>query len=119
MPNRFPTDLQGSTISQPVAEILESISDAFFALDREWRFRYLNRAAERLLHRSRDALMGRSLWDEFPEAVGLSFDREYRRALQEQVTVSFEEIFPPLEAWFEVRAYPSPLGLSVYFQDVS
>jgi PAS domain S-box-containing protein len=119
MPDRVPTILQGTTISQPVAEVLESISDAFFALDRGWRFTYLNRAAERFLQRPREALLGRGVWDEYPKAVGLTFEREFRRALEQQVTVYFEEFFAPLEVWFEVRAYPTPTGLSVYFQDVS
>ncbi len=98
---------------------LASITDAFFTLDRDWRFTYLNAEAERVLRRSKEELLGRSIWDEFPAAVGSTFEREYRRALAEDVTVGFEEYFPPLEAWFEVRAYPSPEGLAVYFRDVT
>lgn len=59
-----------------VATILESITDAFFAVDREWRFSYVNREAERLLQRHRDGLLGRCLWDEFPEALGAKFEHE-------------------------------------------
>lgn len=102
-----------------LAAILERITDAFFALDREWRFTYVNDEAERLLARRRDALLGRSVWAEFPEAVGSTFEREYRRAMVGGVTVDFEEFYPPLDRWFEVRAYPSPEGLSVFFRDVS
>jgi PAS domain S-box-containing protein len=99
--------------------ILESITDAFFALDREWRFTYLNDEAERLLVRSRSELLGAELWAEFPDAVGSSFEEAYRRAVREQRTVEFEEFYPPLGRWFEVRAFPSEEGLSVYFRDVS
>ncbi|HEX8557548.1 MAG TPA: ATP-binding protein [Pyrinomonadaceae bacterium] len=99
--------------------ILESITDAFFALDRAWRFTYLNRQAERLLRRGREELLGRSVWDEFPEAFGTAFYEQYRRAADEQVSVTFDEFYPPLGRWFEVRAYPSPEGLSVYFHDVT
>ena len=102
-----------------VTTILESITDAFFALDHEWHFTYVNGAAERLLRRPRAELLGRSVWEEFPEAVSTAFYREYRRAVAEQVTVDFEEFYPPLGIWVEVRAYPSPTGLSVYFHDVT
>ena len=105
--------------TETAARILESITDAFLALDAEWRFTYLNAPAERLLGRPRTGLLGRNIWEAFPEAVGSAFEQEYRRAVQEQVAVSFEEFFVPLGAWFEVRAFPSGTGLAVYFQDIS
>lgn len=100
------------------AEVLESISDAFFALDRNWRFAYLNSAAERLLQRTRADLIGRNIWEEFPAAVGSTFEREYRRATADRVTVQFQAYYPPpLDCWYAVRAYPTSSGLAVYFQD--
>jgi len=99
--------------------ILESITDAFFALDHEWRFTYLNDEGERLLHRSREELLGRNVWDEFPAAVRTSFWEQYHRAVREQRTARFQEYFAPLKTWFEVRAYPSADGLSVYFRNVT
>jgi PAS domain S-box-containing protein len=102
-----------------VQRILESITDAFFALDREWRFTYVNEEAEALLQRSREELLGKGIWDEFPDAVGSTFHAMYRRAVDEQRTMQFQEFFPPLDTWFEVRAYPSEDGLSVYFRDIN
>ncbi|MBD1804669.1 PAS domain S-box protein [Microcoleus sp. FACHB-SPT15] len=99
--------------------ILESITDAFFALDRDWRYTYLNRQAELLLQRTREELLGQVMWDEFPEAVGSTFDLEYHRAVSQQVSVEFEAFYPPLNTWFEVHAYPSRDGLSVYFRNIS
>jgi PAS domain S-box-containing protein len=99
--------------------ILESITDAFFSVDRQWRFTYLNASAERLLRRTRQDLLGKDLWVEFPGAVGTAFDEQYRLAVREQRPVTFEELYPPLDTWFEVNAYPSPEGLSVYFRDAS
>ncbi len=99
--------------------ILESITDAFFALDREWRFTYVNAQAERLLFRVRAALLGRNIWAAFPAAIGSAFEREYRRAAEERVAAVFEEFYPPLSAWFEVRAFPSSEGLSVFFHDIT
>jgi len=102
-----------------VARVLETMNAAFFALDPEWRFTYVNAEAERLLERPREELLGNSIWTTFPEALGTEFEENYRGAaasLQERV---FEAYFPPLAAWYEVRAWPSPDGLSVYFLDVS
>ena len=99
--------------------ILESITDAFMTFDHDWRFTYINDQSERVMSRTREELLGRSFWDEFPEAVGSTFEREYRRAVDEQTVVTFEEFYPPLGVWVEVRAYPSPDGLSVFYQDVS
>jgi PAS domain S-box-containing protein len=99
--------------------ILESITDAFLAVDRDWRFTYLNRQAELLLQRKREELLGQVLWDEFPESVGSTFYREYHRAVSEQVSVEFETFYPPLNTWFEVHAYPAREGLSVYFRNIS
>ncbi len=64
--------------------ILESITDAFFALDSEWRFTYVNSEAERVLQRPREELLGENVWEKFPEAVGSTFYREYHKALQER-----------------------------------
>lgn len=98
---------------------LESITDAFFTIDREWTFTYLNAEAEKLLERDRARVIGRNIWDEFPSAVGSIFQREYRRALEEMQAVSFDEYFAPLSKWFEVRAFPSADGIAVYFHDVT
>ncbi len=99
--------------------ILESITDAFFALDNEWRFTYLNQQAEPLLQRRREELLGKCLWDEFPEAVDSTFYQEYHRAARERVSVEFEAFYPPLDTWFSVHAYPGEDGLSVYFEDIN
>jgi PAS domain S-box-containing protein len=110
---------EAETAQRRVQNILESITDAFFALDDEWRFSYMNAAAERLLDRPASTLLGNSVWEEFPEAVGSTFETMYRRAVGARETVEFREFFPPLETWFEVRAFPSELGLSVYFRNVN
>ena len=105
--------------SRRISEILESITDAFFALDQQWRFTYLNDQAEKLLQRQRHELLGKNIWDEFSDAVGSLFYTEYHRAVQDGVSVSFNDYYPALDLWFEVRAYPSKDGISVYFHDIS
>ena len=100
-------------------DILESISDAFFAVDEECRFTYVNGKAEQFWGRSRDELLGKNVWEEFPQAVGSEYYRQIRRAMEEIVTTEFEATFPVLGVWVAGRAYPSREGLSVYFQDVT
>lgn len=104
---------------QQVTTILESITDAFYVLDREWRFTYLNPAAEQLVGRSVADLIGKNVWEEFPGTTELRLYREYHRAMAERVEVEVEEYYPPLDTWFWVRAFPSEIGLAVYFRDVT
>jgi PAS domain S-box-containing protein len=105
--------------AQQLLITLESISDAFFSLDHDWRFTYLNPQATTVLNRRLEDLIGKNIWEVFPEAVGTVFEQEYRRAIVDQMTISFEAFYPPLNAWYSVRAYPTPSGLAVYFQNVT
>jgi len=102
-----------------VVTILESITDAFISLDRDWHFTYVNPQAEKLLRRPAAELIGTLLWDYFPEDTTPNFYRKYREAVDFGRPVTFEDFYWPLEAWFEVHAYPSEEGLSIYFQDIS
>tara|TARA_R110002049_G_scaffold44690_14_gene131018 strand:+ start:142 stop:1746 length:1605 start_codon:yes stop_codon:yes gene_type:complete len=112
-------EAESKRLAERLATTLESITDAFFTVDREWRFTYVNREAERVLLRTREDLIGRNVWEEFPDAVDSPVYPAYHRALETGVTEHLEFYFPPLETWFEVHAYPSPEGLAVYFRDIS
>ncbi len=111
--------LEIQRLGQRLTTTLESMTDAFYILDRQWRFVFLNTQAERLLQRRRADLLGREVWVEFPEAVGNRFEHEYRQAIQAGESVAFEEFYPSLNMWFEVHAYPSDEGLAVYFRDIT
>lgn len=100
-------------------ETLERVDDAFFALDEEWRFTYVNERAATLLERDPEELLGADVWAEFPAALGEAYERHYRRAMETQEPVSFEDYYEPLDLWVEVTAYPSADGLSVFFADTS
>lgn len=80
---------------EALTTLLESISDAFFALDVDWRFTYLNQQAEAILERSREDLLGKNVWKVFPEAVDLPFYTHYHRARATGESVSFQAYFPP------------------------
>jgi PAS domain S-box-containing protein len=103
-----------------VTRVLEAMPAGFYSLDRDWRFTHVNAEAERLLGRSREDLLGRVLWDDWPAAVDSIFEESYRAAVRTGQPVAFDAYYPePLEGWFELRAWPSPDGLSVYFTEIT
>jgi PAS domain S-box-containing protein len=102
------------------AEILESISDAFYAVDRDWRFTYLNRKAEEWWRRSRASLIGKVYWDEFPQAVGSEPYKAHLTAAEKREVVRLEALSPILGHWVDISIYPTADGgLSVYFRDIT
>jgi PAS domain S-box-containing protein len=101
------------------ATLLESITDAFYALDRQWRHTYVNQRALDYYGMKRADLLGRSLWEVFPAMKDSVFETQFRLALREQRSVSFEVLAPVMERWLEVHAYPTPQGLAVNFRDIS
>ncbi len=113
------TEAEVRRAGEQARTILESITDAFCALDRQWRFTYVNRQAEVLLGRSREDLIGKNHWDEYPDTLDTETERAYRRAVTEGVAVAFEVFYPPHDRWYEVHAYPSADGLGVYFRDTT
>jgi PAS domain S-box-containing protein len=103
-----------------VTRILEAMPAGFYSLDREWRFTHVNAEAERLLGRSRQELLGKVLWDDWPAAVNSAFEENFRTALRSGLPVSFDAYYPePLDGWYELRAWPTPEGLSVYFLEIT
>lgn len=105
-----------------VMNILESISDAFFAVDTQWRFTYFNRRAEQLLtkvNKTADRLIGKVLWKEFPTSPDTVRYQLLQKALAEQVPVEYEVFDEQFGAWFEIHAFPFAEGLSVYIRDVT
>lgn len=98
---------------------LESITDAFYTVDRDWRFTYVNREAERVLQKSATELIGKVLWQEFPKFAASDYQGEFRRAIAENCALDYETFYEPLEIWLEVHAYPSEEGLAVYFSDIT
>ncbi|HSI87699.1 MAG TPA: PAS domain-containing protein [Pyrinomonadaceae bacterium] len=108
-----------TALAEQLAATLESIRDGFFTLDHDWKFKYVNSEAEKMLLRSRDDLIGKNIWEEFPEAIGSPAEINYRRTMEEAVTSDFEFFFEPLDTWFGVTSYPSSDGISVYFRDIT
>jgi PAS domain S-box-containing protein len=105
--------------------VLESITDAFVAVDDQWRYTYVNdRALRRLQIRSgqpltRNDVLGESIWEMFPDAVGTAVYDAYHEAMREQRAVELETYFAPSDEWVEAHAYPSQEGLSIYYRDIT
>ncbi|MET0928116.1 MAG: SpoIIE family protein phosphatase [Aeromicrobium sp.] len=103
-----------------VSRLLEAMPMAFFQLDARWRFTFLNSEASRLLGGVGTEIVGGTIWELFPEAVGSDFETHYRAAVETGEPVEFEAYYPPpLDRWYEIRGWPTPDGLSVYFIDVT
>jgi len=99
--------------------VLESITDAFYTVDKDWRFTYVNGEYERVQKRNRKDLLGKNIWAEFPYATELAFYPQYHRAMAEQVSVHFEEYNPERDMWVTANAYPTASGLAIYFRDIT
>ncbi|MCL6752127.1 PAS domain S-box protein [Nostoc sp. CCCryo 231-06] len=111
--------VEAETAREQITKILESITDGFLAFDSEWRFTYLNHEGSRNLGRSCEDLLGKNLWEEFPQLANTSFGQLYQRAVALGMPLELEDYYPPFDAWFAVRVYPSPTGLSLYFRNIN
>jgi diguanylate cyclase (GGDEF)-like protein/PAS domain S-box-containing protein len=118
------TELRQSTeelqaMSRTLLGTLEAMADAFYTLDKQWRFTYLNKATERLLRRSRQELLGKVLWEAYPDLVGTHFGAQYEFVMERRQPIAFEEYYAPLRAWKDVRIYPTEEGLAAYSTEIT
>ena len=121
------TDPPSVLESKDFKTILDRMGDGFFAVDTDWRITYANDRGREILRAamvddaldSVDRIEGLDFWDAIPEAVDTVFDERYHEAIATQEDVSFDAYYPPLRTWFDVRAFPSESGLSVYLRDIT
>ncbi|WNG43246.1 PAS domain S-box protein [Archangium minus] len=106
-------------VERRLHRMLESITDAFVALDRAWRFTYVNHRAEELSRRSRKEMLGRTPNEVFPRFSESRSARYFREAFTTQRAVHFEEHDPKKDTWVEMNVYPTGEGLAVYFRDIT
>jgi len=102
-----------------IENILESITDGFYALNNNWEFTYLNRECERILNVKREDILGKNVWDLYPDAKKLKFYPLYHQVMHEKVSVQFEEYYEPLNLWSLINAYPAKEGIVAYFVDIT
>ncbi|MBW4565755.1 MAG: MASE1 domain-containing protein [Mojavia pulchra JT2-VF2] len=102
-----------------LGNILESMTDAFIAVNRDWQITYVNRQAAIINAVEPEELLGKNYWEQWPATKGTQFEWEYRRALNEEVSVHFETLYEPDNMWFEVHAYPAEDGLGIFFRNIT
>src|SRR5690606_1458638 len=97
-------------------QIVESIGDAFLTAKRDFTVTYWNKMAEKLLGVKKEDLIGKNLWDVFPDAVNLPSYTNYHKVLEKGKPITFEAYSG---VWLEVKAYPSAEAISVSFRDIT
>ena len=110
---------QAQTSQQLLEQVLASLNDHFVMFDEEWRYTYVNDAAAEVLGLPKEQLLGNSIWELFPAAVGNQFHREVHRARDEGRDVSFEHYYAPWDRWYDNRVYALPTGVSVLSIDIT
>lgn len=105
--------------NQDAIGILDSITEGFYTLDRQWRFDYVNRGACRILGRQPGELPGQLVWDAYPGLEGTEIERRYLRAMHQREKSSFTAYYAGHERWYEITVFPAAEGISVFFRDVS
>jgi PAS domain S-box-containing protein len=122
-PKTFRGGEPGDRINEEASEqfrLLDSITDGFVVLDREWRFSYVNAESERLTGMKREEMLGKSHWDLFPATVGTDLERELRTVIQTGVPAEFENYYAPWDRWFHLKAQPAGNGgISVFYRDIT
>lgn len=99
--------------------VLASISDAFSSLDRDWRYVYVNEKVAELAGIPKDQLIGRSIWEVFPQSVDTEFYERCHRAVARQEPDHFELFYEPWNRWLETRIYPTVSGLTILRTDIT
>ncbi|ELY45739.1 PAS domain S-box protein [Natronorubrum tibetense] len=106
-------------VDQELDVALDRVTDAFCALDSDWRFTYVNEQAATLLDTEPGEILGRKIHDQFPELRDTAFQTSAIEAMETQEPISFERYYEPTDCWYNVRIFPSPSGISIYFTDVT
>jgi diguanylate cyclase (GGDEF)-like protein len=115
-----PTDADARQPAPPhLADMLDSLSDGFMSIDRSWRFSYLNHTAERYLQRDRQNLLGRDIWQCYPDLVDSGYYRAYQQTAATGLPGRHTDYYAPLGAWFEARSFAHDDGITVLFRDVT
>jgi PAS domain S-box-containing protein len=112
-------EIELQTAHRKIHDILESIGDAFYSLDENLRFIYVNRKAGEIWHKEPDELIGKSIMDVFPQFEGTESYIRITAAIREGKSDQYETYSAFLDQWVEVHLYPAERGLSVYFQDIT
>ncbi len=110
---------QAEAAQQQIENILSSINDGFYVLDRDWRFTYVNDRHCEIIGMQRSAILRQKIWEVFPAAVDTEAYEQFHRAIREQVPLQFDYYYTPWNRWYDHRIYPSPDKLTVFLADIT
>lgn len=105
--------------TEQITNILESIGDGFIALDSNFNYTYANKRLGQMLERDPSDLIGKNIWDVYPDIINSGTYDAFVKAMTERTHVSNEDYYAPLNLWFETEMYPTADGLSVFIRDIS
>jgi len=105
--------------SELLTEMYDRISDAFVSIDKDWKYVFVNKKAGEILDRDPAYLVGKTIWDEYPEAVNFHFYKAFQEAMTKKIHIQFEDYFPNVDKWLENNIYPSDKGINVYYRDTT
>jgi PAS domain S-box-containing protein len=105
--------------NKQIGNLLESINDAFFSLNRDWTVQYWNNVAEQILKTPKETILGKHLWSVFKTSVNSLSYKYYHEAMESGEVRHFEDYYEVLDKWYDISAYPSETGLSVFFKDIT
>src|SRR5262245_1361720 len=100
-------------------DLVEGLPDVVILLDRNFRFRYINAAGQRLNGRAHDEVIDKVVWDVFPAARGTQAFEACQRAMRDRVIMQYETHWPPWNGWYEATVVPSGDGLALQFRDIT
>jgi PAS domain S-box-containing protein len=106
-------------INEKLTESLENMSDAFVAIDNNWKYTFVNQKAALMFGKQPEDLIGKNAWVIFPDDIGKPYHKVYYKAMKTKKEIIFEDFYIPWERWFENRVIPSKEGLVVFFQDIT
>lgn len=101
------------------SNILSSISEGFVALNKEYRYVYVNEKAAEILGKTREELVGGIVWELFPDFTDTLQGEKFREAMEKQIPVTFELNYEPLNKIMETKIFPYANGISAYFSDIT
>ena len=105
--------------SEQLHELLTNMADGFVRLDRDWHYTFVNKRAGQMFGRPSGELVGRNIWEEFPEGIDQPFYHAYHKAMADQQPAQIQSYYAPWGKWFENRIYPSADGISIFFDDIT
>ena len=110
---------EAEAVKVRLESVLAGINDQFIVLDREGRYTFVNDQVTEVTGFPKEELLGKSIWELFPDLVGSIFDTQVHRAVAEQTVVRVEVFYPPLQRWLENRIYPFADGVTIFVTDIT